>query len=321
MPGEQQKTTEGPFSGGNMTGTNQAAEAESELTPEQILAAQKEGFDEALSTSRQVEAAPVVATEPEPEEHPEEPEAEARPAQNLIDAGWTPEKLEELAKKAEKSDRLQADLNKAFGKLGSIEHTLKQYSESAQGRELTEEDVSDLKAEYGEEMAAAMLKTLKKVVSKGAPKSEQPAEDNEGRIRAAVAETADSLRKENDKILLSLVHEDWREVTGVYDENGKWLSWQPKFAEWMKTLPQDEQDKLFSGWDVTFVSKKITAYKKHTEEQAKAAEEAEKKAKAEAEARKATPSRIKAAVAPKGGTVAHTQKSDLDWQREGYNEV
>ena len=329
----------------------------SQDTPEQALAAQKDGFTEAETST------PVPATtEKSAEQIQNEAEASAKAEQEAetarvaaeaaeaaakantpVLAGYTEAQVKEMLERSKQFDNLQASLNKVNGKFGGIEQKLKELAESkSSGVQLTEDDVDDLKKEYGPELAAALLKTLNKFGAK-LGSAAAPAKDTRTDAEKAAAELAriseavelarkeakqevetklGAVERKTELKFLTREHKDWRTLiqgepmknpdgTVMADADGNpIMGLKPEFTAWVKTLPQAEQDKLNNSWDADFLSDKIGEYKKRITTQ-QAATAAVKK-------QQTTPARLAGAVTQKGVPGVVTVKTALEEQREGY---
>jgi len=317
-------------------------------TAAEALAAQREGFDEAAQLTTQTPAATTQAAPTQDEVHAKaksdkeaaaqvETEAKAKAkadeeakAAELNKAGYTKTEVETMLKK--QADELRAEnsreLSKAFGKFGSLEQQVKALSEKAVGVQLTDEDVADIKAEYGPELAASLMKTLNKAFTKTAIAAKSAAaapvvdtaaiEALETKYKAdieqAVGTTKTAMTKEFETKLLSLTHPDWKDVTGIFDKDGVWKSWQPGFKSWMDALPEADQKKIVSGCDAGFVSQKLTEYKAFGKTKADVAATQQQSGEG-----KKVPTRMAQGVQPTTQQVTATStKSALDYQREGY---
>jgi len=324
-----------------------------EQTPEEAKAAQLEGFVEAdtstatpAKTEKSAEeiaqedaAATKAAEEARVAQEAEAAAAAQAEADKPVIAGYTAAQLTAALDKAKQYDGLKSSLDKVNGKFGSIEQRLAQMSEAKPANvQLTDEDVADLKEEYGPELAGALLKTLNKFGAKigGAVKEEKSGqatpEDAQAKIEAAVkaakaevdAELASS-KQELELRLLTREHKDWKSLvqgeplknadgTVQVDSKGRpIMGAKPEFTAWVKTLPEADQKKLETAWDADYLSETLTNYKKHIATQKAAAD-----ASAAAAKHKATPARVSAAVTSRGVPGSVAGKSALDEQKEGY---
>lgn len=298
-------------------------------TPEQILAAQKDGFTEANTATAVPSATEKSAEQIQADEEAKaadevraaETAAAAKASKTVVEP--TAAEVEELRQKAGQYEAVQEALNKVHGKFGSVEAQLKKLLEAKPANiALTEEDVADLTKEYGAELSGALLKTLNKF---GAKLGATAATDNKTVVVdekadvAAIKEEFEAKRTEDQRAtelkLLNIKHGDWRKFVRSYDAAGKDVGVKPEFMAWVNTLPAADKAKTLDGWDAEFLSDKIGEYKTHLVAQATAL-----KAQQDAAEKKpgVVPKRLKTAiVAPSiPGTI--TTKSALDEQREGF---
>lgn len=341
-----------------MPEAQKAADTDQEIveTPEQALAAQLEGFVEA-ETSTDTPSETAKAAEPSPteeevakaaqetkaaEEQAAKEAAEKAEQQAAADArqkaldGLSAKDITELVEKSKQFDALRGSLDKMAGKFGSVEQKLKEIAEAKGSMvEMTDEDVADLKSEYGEELAGALLKVFNKFLpklhgGKAPAQTDAKATDEKTRqeiIDAATAAASNKLdarfTQELNLKLLDHDHKDWRKLIAVYDKDGKHQGYKPEFKAWTDKLPEAEQTRLFSDWDAGFLSEKIGEYKQHL----KAVEQAAKDAQAAQDALKqkktppATPGRLKSAAVQQGIPGVAVTKTALDEQKEGYGSV
>jgi hypothetical protein len=316
-----------------------------EQTPAEALASQKEGFSEAGSSTslpapteksaEQIQAdADAVKQEAEKVALAAEQAATAEAARVAVEAaskqpGITQEQLDAYFKQAIKS---------VYGKVGGLEQTIKELqANKSAGVQLTEEDVADLKTEYGDELAGALLKTLNKFGAKiGAGKPLTAEEKAAAELKAAdelraaeqakIDDAVKASKTEAEKLLittkqelelkmLNITHKGWRKLIQVADATGKFTGYTPDFATWLATQSKADQDKLQNAWDADFLSDKIGEFKDHLKTKA---------AEAEAKGKKtSTPGRLAAAVPAKSspGSPTPSQKTALQEQQEGYASV
>jgi hypothetical protein len=320
-----------------------------EQTPAEALASQKEGFSEAGSSTslpapteksaEQIQAdADAVKQEAEKVALAAEQAVTAEAARVAAEAaskqpGITQEQLDAYVKTA-----IRSHFDKVNGKVGSIEQTLKELqANKSAGVQLTEEDVADLKTEYGDELAGALLKTLNKFGAKiGAGKPLTAEEKAAAELKAAdelraaeqakIDDAVKASKTEAEKLLittkqelelkmLNITHKGWRKLIQVADATGKFTGYTPDFATWLALQPKADQDKLQNAWDADFLSDKIGEFKDHLKTKA---------AEAEAKGKKtSTPGRLAAAVPAKSspGSPTPSQKTALQEQQEGYASV
>jgi hypothetical protein len=210
-------------------------------TPEQALAAQKEGFVEAeTSTPTPVESVKktddeIAQEEADAKKATEEAEAKeaaeaARLAEENADkpviAGFSERQIKEIFGKVSKIDALGKQLDKVSGKFGSVEATLKEIATAkGAGVQLSKEDIAELEAEYGPELSTALLGVFNKFgakigkLSKDAESGDTSNDDVKAQIDAATKATATEVRQElaaakqaTELRLLSRDHKDWRSI-------------------------------------------------------------------------------------------------------------
>lgn len=310
---------------------------EVELTPEQRLAQQSEGFDEAITSTTShdatADAAAATKTAEEAAKAAADAEAEAarvaaeEEANREVIPGYTAAALKAQLDKAGQFDALRSSLDKVNGKFGSLEQTIKALQDakaSGQAVQLTDADVEDLRQEYGPELASAFLKTLNKfgakIGSTAGPEAQPDASKkdvvDQAKIDEALAKANasvdDRITQTAQKLelkILNVTHPDWKKVVRAVDKNGKDAGFNPDFKKWSATLSAEDQDRLYNSWDADFLSEKIGEFKSHLKTET--ADGAKKK--------NSTPNRLKTNVAPNGVPGSTPAKSALDEQREGYD--
>lgn len=314
----------------------EAQDVEKELTPAESLAAQKEGFTEA-NTSTEVHSETAQAAEQTQTDEAAKAEQDA-----AAEAAKAAEAVKEVVAvpgltSAEVAAMVKSQLSGVYGKFGGIEQALKELRESkASGVQMTEEDVAELTKEYGPELSGALLKSINKFGQKlGGSVAKASDGKAEVDVQAAIAAAVEASQKETEAWLvvtgrsqelkmLTREHKDWRSIvqgTPAVNADGTPMidpltgtqikTYTPEFAAWVGKLPETDQTKLFNSWDSEFLSEKITLFKA---DRIKATEDAKKAQKVQDN----TPNRLKAAIVPKGTPGAVTTKSALDEQREGY---
>jgi len=270
-------------------------EAATTTIPTKTETAQAAEADQAaeLKAQEEREAAEAAAKAAQEAEAAAKAEAEAKANKPFVGT-YTEAQVAELLTKAGQADKLQAELNKAFGKLGGVEQQLKALADSrGTPAQMTAEDVAEYAAEYGQEAADALLKIMNRFASKqgtapaaGASKTEPKVEEVIAGLKAEFAtelatstgKVKEDLTKTMNQQVLDLTHKDWPHLVRAYDATGKDVGLNPKFQAWVATLPAADQDKLLHGYDAKFVSGQLTVYKEHlasvAAEEKKAAEAA-----------------------------------------------
>ena len=315
-----------------------AAQEQDEFTPEQIVAQQLEGFDEAITATPPPAATEDAAAAAKAADESAQAAADAAASEEAarvaaeeaakeVIPGYNAAAITDALEKAKQYDTLSKSLDKVNGKFGSLEQTVKALQEakaSGVAVQMTDEDVEDLKAEYGPELAAALLKSINKFLPrlggvKAAPSEAAPA-DEQAKIDAALvkanAQVDEKLVKTTQTLelkILNVTHPDWRKSVRAYDEAGKDVGFNPEFVRWSSKLPAEDQDKLYNSWDADFLTSKVGEYKLHVAAQAAAS-------KAAAEVKQKTVSkRLATNVEVKSVPGSNPVKSAVDEQREGYD--
>ena len=188
----------------------------------------------------------------------------------------------------------------------------------AGGVVLTDEDVADLKEEYGPEMATAMLKILNKMGQKIGAVSPALAEAKAQEEKQAALEAAEAKRvtEQNARLAteqqagleqLKADHPDWKSV--VRTANDK--DFKPEFLAWAEKLTPADKRKLFNSWDMDFLSNKIQEYKVYLAAAVKPITTS-----------KTVPNRLATATpATKSVASAAVTRTALDDQLDGYRSV
>jgi len=219
------------------------------------------------------EVPPVVEEEPVAEPVVE---VEATPAEEVrkeVIAGFTEE---EIRAALEQLPRLQKALDTTNGTLGSrLAEQQKKLEELSAARQatvgkLSADKMTRLSKEFPE-LAELLAEDLNDVMVQGSQSVDTSQIEQtfntkleELRKEAAEKESARAKREQARELNeLSKVHKDWKEVAMFTVEpetnSVKWNN--PKFGEFVATLPADEQTKLTSVWDAEFVTQKLDAFK------------------------------------------------------------
>jgi hypothetical protein len=192
---------------------------------------QAKAFEQAFNPTE----GPDEDVTPEPAEAQSQPEPEPEYVQITRDS------YERISKAVERLPELEQQLAKrvdtAFGKIGVIEHGLRQG-----GGALSDEDIAPFKDDLPELYAA--LSKVRAPADMSALLEELTKPYLE-RLEA----TTEELR-ETQRFAVATVHPDWQEFTAG-----------PKFQEWLATKDDDYRTKLNSTWSPSFIASAITEAK------------------------------------------------------------
>lgn len=189
------------------------------------------------------------------------------------------------------------ELDRAFGKVGGLERTLKTIQEATPAGhtvEVTDADVADLAKEFPE-LGGLVLKSLKSVAGKlkgTAPAA--PAAPDPALIEATVQTRLIALQSEE----LEDARPNWRTITGTPEAK-------TPYRVWLATQPAEYQAKLASTNSAMVIARSLDKFEAAAASIAKDAAAAAEKAAAEAAKKAAADKRrgvIAAAVPPKGST-------------------
>jgi hypothetical protein len=243
-------------------------DAVAEPSTEQIS---EDAFESGLNHTLGIEQE-VKTPEPKPETKEE--------VKSLFEV--TEDEFNTIRNKANLVDELNNRLTKthdtAFGKIGQLEQTireLKQRSDEAPARTpLTKESFSKL-AEYldDEEMAEALAADLSSLQLGGS--SSESAFDKEAfnasieekfaamsqEFAAAYEQKADATAKDFETKLLTIQHNDWREIAASEE-----------FAAWKGTLKDEARETLDNAWDGVVLANAFTSFKQWKSKKAEVAE-------------------------------------------------
>lgn len=245
---------------------------------------------------------PLQEERPEetPEEKTQDTNSEAqedKPEDKVVLAGYTEKQIQDLLGKASEVDAVKSALDerlgKVFGKFGAVNDELNQLKQRPSGIKLSAEKFARLSNDYGTELAEALASDLNEALSAGGnqldPAMLSDLLDKRLADKKDPAEVVD---------ILSLEHEDWKEIKDSQD-----------FAEWKKTLPERHQQLIETSNNPSYASAVLTRYK------------ASKPVKQDIEEKpKSNPKkRLESAVNPQGVPAVSSTKSALDEMMDGYN--
>lgn len=204
-----------------------------------------------------------------------------------------------------------AGLDKAFGKVGGLERTLKELQNATpKGYELdvTDDIVADLKQEFPE-IGDLALKAFKTFASK--LKGTGNAAVDAAQLEKMVDERASGRVIAVQLEALEDDHPKWRETVGLTDTG---VNAEVPYRKWLATQPAEYQARLSSTFSAAVIGNSIKKF-----EAAQAAAEAEAKAAAEKKDPKPAPStrqqRLAAAAVEKGkGGVAPGPTDDDEFE-------
>ena len=247
-----------------------------------------DGFNLARGDEPPVTEAPPAAPVEEPAAE-EKPPVEA-PVEETVTLNQS--EVKNLLSRLELLDKHQASIDKAHGRLGSLQETItKLQTAHASGEtvELTDEDVADLK-DYPE-FAGSMKSVLGKVLSKvrGAPAQAFDAAPMQQAFEQKLIEN----EQKYEKKLLTVMRKDWNTVVHS-DDFGLWLA------------GQDEayRNQIGNSWDAIEIHEAIQKF-----EEAKAAKSAPPPTPPKTNTNKA---RLEAAVTPRGVRSPDTSTLDAE---------
>lgn len=211
--------------------------------------------------------------------------------------------FERLTASAEKTERLEQQMSKAFGTIGNMQQLLEKVrSETPAGApvEITDEDIAEMQEDFPE-LAAYTRKTLERVFGKLKLRGtgEAPALDQD-----AVTRVVREARLRDEMDALEEAHPGWRDVVGRSDDA------ENPFRRWLAQQPKDYQDRINTTQSATVTARAIDRFKAAT---------AKKPATAAAptDVRR---ERIQSAVQPRGSGSAPVAKprTDEDAFDEGF---
>lgn len=186
-----------------------------------------------------------------------EQEEDSKPesAATLI-AGMTEDELKDVLNKArqvdEINDRLRQTHDKAFGKIGQLEQSLKDLRASRQSSQpITKEAFKTLSAYLeDEEMAEALAQDISTLQLSGAPAINFDMDAINEQFNSQLQSRTDELSRQFEMKLLSIAHKDWRQI-----------SESEEFETWKSTLPESDQTVLSETWDGSILADAMTQFK------------------------------------------------------------
>lgn len=258
----------------------------------------------AASFNDQPLEAPVVEAKEEPKEEPKEEVKEDAAPIAPSPVALTVEELAELRATASKVNEFQADLRKAYGRIGALNDQLKQTmkAKEAEGKPatLTQMELKKTREEFPElaESISADLKDYFATQSGSNPEAVKAVLEAElAKQRAELARDAIAERQE----VLAEDHPDAREIINS-----------DVFRNWVDALPAREREVLQNTNSPYILSKKLTAFKGWHD-----AETAKFNQKAQAEVKKQE--RLDAAITPKGaGRSSQPTLSEREAMEKGF---
>lgn len=224
---------------------------------------------------------------------PPPPEPEKSEPEPPKFAGYTEAEIKEMAETVKNLSSREA---KVFGTLGSLKQQLDalraQPASQPVAAKLTKETFKRLAGEFPE-MAEALAEDLADLQVQGA--GADPTEI--ARIAGQLVDTrTQEIERTYERKLLAVKHPDWKETIAT-----------PEFAEWMNTLPAEDQDALKSSWDSDIVGEKLSQFK---DWKSKTVQVKETKTQ-----------RLANAITPRGSANVRPVTSDEDEFIKGFNSV
>lgn len=182
----------------------------------------------------------------------------AKPAVKI--AGRTEEELTALLDKVPGLDsRVTDEIRKVYGKFGELQGTLQRLQQGQTSRKFEAAALKRLNAEFPE-IASMLAEDLSEIYSSAPAAETKPndkaddkatsAADVEARIAASVDAAVAKVREETERKLLTVMHPDWLEVCKT-----------PRFAEFLKTLPEADRTKYLESNDAIVSAKAFALYK------------------------------------------------------------
>jgi len=245
-------------------------------------------FDEGFS------GAPTEKTPPakeEPETPPEKPAPEPKYVQ------VTEDQLSAFLAQSTAIDKITADSKKAIdtvnGRYGELARTVSQLQNATPAGyavEVGDDIVKDLAEEFPE-LSKHTLTAFKAFAAKLKGTSPAAAAFDPNQVVPLIATAKQELSKE----ILALRHDDWEEVVGLPDAEGK--APETEYRKWLATQTPEYQAQIAGSWDARFLAKSIDTFKAKAATDAAAAAKAKPKPATTPSPRQA---RLEAAVTPRG---------------------
>lgn len=284
--------------------------AEQEIDQQSQVDNEDEQLDAELDAGFSGEPTETPAQEKkEDEEQPEEVKEEPPKVRQITETEW-----DELNAKAKELDAIRSEqrqtADKVFGKIGGIERVLKDLqAKTPQGLavDVTEDDVSDLRAEFPE-IGDGVFKALQSFAGKLKGTAVTAASVDPEEVGKAVRAETRRLQEE----ALAEEYPDWQKITAPETEYRKWLSQQP----------EEYQQRLNSTESATVVARSIRRFQDDlaamkVKADAKAAADA--KAKAVQNTASMRKQRLAEATTERGTVSREGSKTDEDAFEEGFN--
>lgn len=219
----------------------------------------------------------------------------------------TEDEFAQLQAAASQVESLKATVEKqfgtAFGKMGGIERVLSQIQSATpagQVPQASEADFAELNADYGD-VTAPMIAGLNRVLSKmrGTAANDDALNERIEKARQEAIEEAQRQREADCVEAVSEEHEDWQQVLA-----------DPKWKEYLQTLPEERQQRVKSSWNPVVISRAISGFKEYTKPAPKADPKPEQKSSRQAV--------LEASVNPRGTPVSKGS-SAIDEFMAGFN--
>lgn len=172
---------------------------------------------------------------------------------------------EELEGNLSKVSTLQKALDTANGTHGSqlqqLNATIANLRSAKQeAPALTADSLKNLQEDYPE-LAVKLAQDLAGVVPDEAAIERKIAASIDERWNKRQQEDANKERV-GSLSRLTEAHPDWEKVAGISESNGMMKFNDLKFGNWVAAQPEDIQEQIINGSDVSFLTAKITEYKK-----------------------------------------------------------
>lgn len=238
----------------------------------------------------------------------EEPEVED--VKSLF-AGMSEDELRDVFEKAKQVDEINHNLKKtredAFGRIGSIEHQLKQLNQQRAGVAPISKDTFKALTDYfGDdgEVANALAQDLSSVhFGGGAP---QPVDISA--IMATIEDRTKALSSDFETKFLTFHHPDWEElVIAARDENGVPTAYTDEVLEWQKTLKPEAVERFNNSENGLELANAMTKFKEWRTRKA--------------EANERNKLRLESAILPTKGSTRHNTAASDDAFNQGLKKV
>jgi hypothetical protein len=182
----------------------------------------------------------------------------------------TEEQFQEMTRRLAEIDEIKAStgqrMDKAFGKLGSIEQVLGKLQSSTPSGEqvnISTEDFAELAEEYPE-IAKMQIAGLNKVLSKMKGTSGSALDEESlnrmvaERLEPALNNVRQQIEQNSEVKFLNYMQSDWREIVGLPDEQG--VIPKTEFRQWLSTQPSDYQEKVNNAWDASVIHSAVKTF-------------------------------------------------------------